>query len=527
MSMQWRGTRCPWVICLAWGTFLLVASHGFAQDPLFEDIPTTPPSTTDSLDPTNFGGDSSPFPGDITAPDGLGTAEGTEDPATLLQEAAQHLEAEEYQQAVQKYQQVISSFEATEAQEAEANYGLGKALSEVGQIEGALRTLRQATELDPTKKEYFYEFGALLNRIGDFAQAEANLTTAIDLDGTETYADAYQQRSISRRGLGDYEPAREDIDRAIQLDPSRKEYFYDLGLLLFQMELNAESLDAFARSIELTAEEEDYPEPYVARSAVYISQGKVRPETPEGRQDLLLALEDCRAASEIAPNEGTVYFNWGLIHRYLGEYDDAILRFTDAINRFRLSPSAGRVMAEAHLRRGITWVYMGEMALAAEEFDQAAKLAEGTATGPTLPASVGRMYLWKGIALAEQGRYADAIGAYSQALEIVSVYDQALINRSFAYARVGRPLKALEDINHYIRLKPSAATGYYHRGLIYEALDQPREAQASYARAIDLDPDHAAALGRRSSFGEGPGRSPTQPPLVIERYTPDADSESL
>jgi tetratricopeptide (TPR) repeat protein len=67
----------------------------------------------------------------------------------------------------------------------------------------------------------------------------------------------------------------------------------------------------------------------------------------------------------------------------------------------------------------------------------------------------------------------------------------------WVYMKRDLPGAALVEFDAAIELSQAAeepsADYHYHRGLALEELNRPREAAASYDRALALEPDHAAA----------------------------------
>ena len=65
---------------------------------------------------------------------------------------------------------------------------------------------------------------------------------------------------------------------------------------------------------------------------------------------------------------------------------------------------------------------------------------------------------------------------------------------------LGRPAKALADLNRAVALDPDDAEARTNRGSIHYTADRLDEAGADFDRAIELDPDHRPAYDNRAKL---------------------------
>ncbi|HEY1534744.1 MAG TPA: tetratricopeptide repeat protein, partial [Polyangiaceae bacterium] len=118
---------------------------------------------------------------------------------------------------------------------AETNHCLGRALLIEGtRLAEALRLLERAVELDANRAEYQLYAGWAANEAGNVPKAEHALAEALRLD--QGLADAYWQRGVLRQRQGAAKDAITDLNKALELRPSRYEAhaaladaYYDLG----------------------------------------------------------------------------------------------------------------------------------------------------------------------------------------------------------------------------------------------------------------------------------------------------------
>src|SRR5262245_643499 len=104
-----------------------------------------------------------------------------------------------------------------------------------------------------------------------------------------------------------------------------------------------------------------------------------------------------------------------------------------------------------------------------------------------------------GIALSQQGRWADAVSAYQKALSM-PVYptpEIAYANLGWAYLNLDRLKEAEEAYRTAIQLQPKFPQAYYFLGVVLEREGLRNEAIAAFRSARDLDPD--SLLGKKAA----------------------------
>jgi tetratricopeptide (TPR) repeat protein len=96
-----------------------------------------------------------------------------------------------------------------------------------------------------------------------------------------------------------------------------------------------------------------------------------------------------------------------------------------------------------------------------------------------------------------QGKSAEAIASFNEAIRLNPNFAEAYGYRGLAYKRLGMIEKAIEDYTQAIRLSPNnprdQASMYYNRGLAYSNLRRPQEAVNDFTKAIQLNPKNADA----------------------------------
>ena len=99
--------------------------------------------------------------------------------------------------------------------------------------------------------------------------------------------------------------------------------------------------------------------------------------------------------------------------------------------------------------------------------------------------------------LAALGKYADAIVAYSTAIDGNPDHVTARVGRGLAFQRLGEHLKALADFDHVISSYPDwpgAFVAFYSRAVSRQALGRNEEAISDCTEAISGNAEHADAF---------------------------------
>ena len=92
----------------------------------------------------------------------------------------------------------------------------------------------------------------------------------------------------------------------------------------------------------------------------------------------------------------------------------------------------------------------------------------------------------EGMALYQQGRYAEAVSRFDVVLERHPNDTEVLIRRGNAYLRMDRPSKAVGDFERVIHRDPLSTSGWTDKGVALLMLGRLDEAEATFVRAIRL-----------------------------------------
>lgn len=108
-----------------------------------------------------------------------------------------------------------------------------------------------------------------------------------------------------------------------------------------------------------------------------------------------------------------------------------------------------------------------------------------------------QIYNMRGRSYYELSKYEDAFSDFTQAIELDSDYVEAYSNRSAVSYRLKNYRKALQDSNKALKIDPSCADAYLNRGQAREGLKQYKGAIQDYTKSISFDPGMVLAYNNR------------------------------
>src|SRR5207237_1528520 len=142
-----------------------------------------------------------------------------------------------------KYHDVVTLYQATLAQTPGcwmAEYNLGLALKNQGQLDQAIAHYRRAINIWPDYVEAHYNLGGAYIEKGEFDQALAEYRRAIEIRPDE--ADSHNNYGSALRELKQFDQAEAEYKRALSLRPQYLDARLNLGSLLLQRGRTAEAI---------------------------------------------------------------------------------------------------------------------------------------------------------------------------------------------------------------------------------------------------------------------------------------------
>lgn len=196
-------------------------------------------------------------------------------------------------------------------------------------------------------------------------------------------------------------------------------------------------------------------------------------------------------APEIVKLQARAAYERALAHIKDGQAPLALTALQEAI---ALDPTV------ALYENALGWLLLdrGRPDMALEHFTRATSLEPAYADA----------YLNTGVALAESGRWEEAVTAYRKAINTPTLGspDVAHQNLGLALYNLRRYREAEAELRFAISLDPAKQGPYYNLGLVYTAENRKEEARLAFRRARDLAPTSPfgrAAAQRLRDLGEG------------------------
>jgi TonB family protein len=134
------------------------------------------------------------------------------------------------------------------------------------------------------------------------------------------------------------------------------------------------------------------------------------------------------------------------------------------------------------------------------------------ATGASTPArALGKSVEFnnKGDEYFDQGKYAEAIDAYQQAIKLKPNYAEAFFNMGDAYEALEHHEEAVTAYQQAIRFKPNYDAAYFGLADAYQALGKSEEAGEAYSHANSSLPAGGIMNGKALSLPQ-----PVYPPIA-------------
>ena len=222
-----------------------------------------------------------------------------------------------------------------EARDAEVYNYLGLARTRLKNYNKAIIDFRLAIKLNPTDPNFFINRGLALEEMGKVEKAKEDFNRALQIDPGNTlanynllrlsddiesidlytdlinedpeFAEPYAQRGLALYNSGKYRRALQDYDKAITLNDKDHENFLNRGLIKDKLRDLHGAFRDFSAAINLKS---DYAKAYLNRGNVLTKQRKFKE-----------AIEDYNRSILLDPVNPTSFYNRGVAKYNLGHLD--------------------------------------------------------------------------------------------------------------------------------------------------------------------------------------------------------------
>ncbi len=198
-----------------------------------------------------------------------------------------------------------------------AHNGLGLALSQKGDIEGAIHEYRQSVKIKPYYLDAHYNLGNALYSGGHYDEAAAEYRTCLRINP--------QQSGYIRNNLGNVLIAKGNYDEAIKsyleqarMDPHQPGIYYNIGIAFFRKGNLKKAIEYYEKAI--------HEKPGYVEAMNDLEKARAAQRNLEGL--ITRILEELK----IQPRNPVLLTRLGDVYRQLGEDDQAIARYHAAIS---------------------------------------------------------------------------------------------------------------------------------------------------------------------------------------------------
>src|SRR3954468_15419176 len=409
-----------------------------------------------------------------------------------------------------------------------AQTNLDIAYRESGHYDRRITELREGVRLRPEDRDARWELARSYAALGRHAEAIGEFDALLAWHPHDV--PAMVQLALAEKALGQLDQASDWLERACREDPQSAVARFYYGEVLYNRGLNEPALTELKEAI---ARNPDYAEAHYLLAFVYGDLGQheaareatrraiaLNPTLARARAHLALGRHDGRpreragdgarpAAPQPVPDAPLAHFNLGLAFRQKGYHDEALREYQLALDAGEDRRLNLQAMAEVHLLRR-------ELGAALELYDG---LVREYADSP-------KLWNERGVCLHQAGRRAEAIDSYERAVAVDAGYQLAWNNlgvvhagdpgegaiAAFRRALDGeRPLfaarlnlgllflqrhqlrAALDEYQSALGSQSGSAVAWNGVGLVLMELRRFEDARNAFGRAVDADPDFAAA----------------------------------
>ena len=346
----------------------------------------------------------------------------------------------------------------------DARWELGHAYALLGQSEEAIAEFTALLRHHPNDLGAIVQLGLAEKASGNLANAQFWFEQASALDPSSSVTQFYLGEVLYNQGR--HEEALEALRRAIELNPENPDAHFLLGFVYGDMGRHEEARASSKRAVQLN--------PALSRAHANLSLDQYNPQKYE---ELVAARQERRSQLlHVSEGEQLAHYNLGHAFRQKGYYAEAQREYRLALDRGEDRALVRQAMAEVHLLRK-------DPAAAIELYDQL--LAE----------QPGSPKLWneRGVALHQEGRYADAAESYRKALAADPRYAIAHNNLGVALYHAGERDRAVDGFRSSLEANPSFVKGRLNLALLLTKGHRFQLALEAYRQVLVTDPESPVA----------------------------------
>lgn len=300
-------------------------------------------------------------------------------------------------------------------------------------------------------------------QIQDYENALTSLDRAIALD--RSAIDLYYQRAVVTKQLKNYYQVLADCKVVLESDPEHSAARWLNAVALVKTERYEIALQHLARHINKYPQD---PSGYCYRGICY-----------ERLEQFAEASLDLDRAIVLQPRQPVFHHARGRTRHRLGDLAGALADFNIAI---QYKPQATVYEERAEVHR-----CLGDYAAAIEDCNTAISLNPKLITA----------YFRRGVTYTELGDLGQALANYTQTIDLDPEYIQGFIQRSWIYFRQQEYQRAKRDCQSALALDETCFWANYVLGIVNNLMGLKNNAIANFTKAIQLSPNYVSARYHR------------------------------
>lgn len=346
-----------------------------------------------------------------------------------------------------------------EPENARYHAGLGNALYNLEDYEGALAEYNKAAEYKPEDESVHSNIATILEKLGQSEDALKEYSKVVELK-PEDVSNHYKL-AVALENLKQTEDALVEYRKVADLEPEKAVNHRKVAELLEKAEQYDDAAAEYRKAAEL--------EP---QNAATHSQLATVLEKLEQYED---ALAEYLVASKLAPDDASAIDKAAKMLEKLGKYEDALSKYRKVLELYPRD-------AAAHFRVAHILEILGNDKEALEEYQNALKISPDDALNHFKVAEL----------LEKMGRCSDALDEACKAVEL----DPKSADAHYLLARIWEKSElyqdALNEYNTALKLNPQKDMVHFKTALMLEKLERYPEALIEYQKAVELNPEDAS-----------------------------------
>lgn len=301
-------------------------------------------------------------------------------------------------------------------------------------------------------------------RKGEFIEALENLNLAIQKDPTQ--AELYYLRGYTKSSLEDYLGAEQDFTRSIDLSPYLADVFTSRAIARSQLSNFTGAMEDFSRALEMDTAN---PEIYLNRARTNLFLKKY-----------YSSIIDCNKAIQLKFPGEIVYIIRASAEQNIKRYSGAI----DDLNKaLKINPASAACLSQ----RGLVWLDMNEVDSALLDFNRAVAIDSNNTF------AIFNLAL----ACTKKSDFHCALTHLDKVIRLSPYNAYAYYNRAIVLINLDDKKGAIRDFTLVSKLEPRNIISYYYRSKLKADLHDYQGALEDLDKTIGLLPDFADAYYER------------------------------